>query len=147
MGLTTAFKTDVLEHLLQNATIPGVGDGTGLRGSTVAGSFYISLHTADPGAAGSQTTSEATYGDYARVAVVRSASGWTVVDEEGDNAALITFPTAASGTNTITHFGLGTDSSGAGTLVGSGSLDSPLSVVTGVAPFFAIGDLNIAFTA
>jgi hypothetical protein len=42
------------------------------------GLVCISLHTADPGEAGDQTTSEATYKSYARVSVARTTAGWTV---------------------------------------------------------------------
>lgn len=75
--------TDILtelweKHIFQNANVANIGDGTGLRGSPTAGSLYISLHSADPGAAGDQTTSEASYTNYARQGVARSAAGWTV---------------------------------------------------------------------
>jgi len=105
--------------------------------------FYVSLHTADPGEAGSQTTSEATYGSYARQAVVRSAAGWTVTGNAATNAALIQFPTAASGTETITHVAVGTTDTGAGQIIYSGALTTPLAVSTNVRPEFAIGDLSI----
>jgi len=85
-ALTIAITGDVtdlltelwLKHLLQNAAIAGVGDAGGLQPSASAGNLYVSLHTASPDAADIQTTSEADYTSYARVAVVRSASGWTV---------------------------------------------------------------------
>ena len=85
-ALTIAITGDVtdlltelwLKHLLQNAAIADVGDASGLQPSATAGSLYISLHTASPDAADVQTTSEADYTSYARVAVARSAAGWTV---------------------------------------------------------------------
>ena len=49
-------------------------------------------------------------------------------------AAAITFPEATGGTNTITHFGIGTASSGAGVLLYSGTVTPSLSVSTGVTP-------------
>lgn len=143
MSASNAFETLILDHIFTNANVANVGDATGLRGSTTAGSLYVSLHTADPGEAGSQTTSEATYGAYARVAVARSGSGWTVSGNNSSNAAAVTFPTATSGTNTITYFGIGTDSSGAGTLLFSGALGSSLAVSTNITPTFAIGDIDV----
>lgn len=143
MSATNAFETAILEHILQNANIANIGDATGLRGSSTAGSLYVSLHTSDPGETGDQTTNEATYTSYARVAVARSSGGWTVSGDNGSNAAAITFPAATGGTNTITHFGIGTDSSGSGNLLLKGALSSSLAVSSGITPSFAIGELDV----
>lgn len=134
MSKTNAWETALLEHLFQNSNVALVGDATGLRGSSTAGSLYLSLHTADPGETGTQTTDEISYGSYARVAVVRSAVGWTVTGNSVSPAAIVVFPTASSGTATATHVGVGTDASGAGTLLYYGALTPNVSVVTGVAP-------------
>jgi hypothetical protein len=64
--------------LFNNTNAANIGDATGLRGSTTAGSLYLSLHTADPGETGSQTTSECNYTSYARQAVARSSGGFTI---------------------------------------------------------------------
>ena len=127
MSKSDAFENAWLLHLLQNAAIANVGDATGLRGSTTAGSLYVSLHSADPGEAGTQATNEVTYGSYARVAVARSAGGWSVTGNSGTNVAAVTFPLGTSGTvaQNATHFGIGTDPSGAGTLLYSGQITSP----------------------
>ncbi len=143
MSKANTFETDLLELLFNNATLALIGDATGLVGSTTAGSLYVSLHTADPGEAGSQSTSEATYTSYARVAVARSGSGWTVSGNGVSNAAVVAFPAATGGTNTITHFGVGTSSSGAGLLLYKGALDSSLAVSSGITPEFAIGALDV----
>lgn len=146
MSATNAFETSLLEHILQNANIANVGDATGLRGSSAAGNLYVSLHTSSPGEAGSQTTNEATYTSYARVAVARSGSGWTVSGNSGENTANITFPACTGGSNTVTYFGIGTDSSGAGTLLFYGLITSPgsgLAVSDGITPVFGAGDLVV----
>ena len=104
--------------------------------------LYVSLHTADPGEAGSQTTSEAAYTSYARVAVARSGSGFTVSGNSVSNAAAVTFPACTGSSATCTYFGVGTDSSGAGTLLTSGALTASLAVSTGITPSFAIGQLT-----
>lgn len=72
MSASNAFETALLTLLFNNTNAANIGDATGLRGSTTAGVFYISLHTADPGETGSQTTSESAYTSYARVSVARS---------------------------------------------------------------------------
>jgi hypothetical protein len=134
MSLTNAAETALLTLLFNNTNWANVGDATGVRGSSTAGSFYISLHTADPGEAGSQTTSETSYTSYARVAVARSGAGWTITNDSVSPAATITFPEATGGTATITHMGIGTDSSGAGNLIWKGAVTPNISVSTGVTP-------------
>ena len=103
--------------------------------------LYLALHTADPGEGGSQTTNEATYTSYARVAVARTAGGWTVSGPTVENAALVQFVTCSGGSNTITHVSIGTLSSGAGQILVSGALSSSLSVSTGIQPQFSAGAL------
>lgn len=105
--------------------------------------LYLSLHTADPGEGGNQTTSEATYTSYARVAVARSGSGWTVTGNQASNAALVQFPQATGGTSTITYVAVGTASTGTGQLLYSGALNSSLSVSSGIQPQFSSGALTI----
>jgi hypothetical protein len=143
MSATNAFEAALLNLILTNANAANVGDATGLRGSTTAGSLFISLHTADPGETGVQNTSEATYTGYARVSVARSGAGWTVSGNSGSNAAAITFGNCTGGTNTITHFGVGSDSTGTGNLFFKGALTAPLAVSSGVTPNFPIGSLTI----
>lgn len=120
-----------------------VGDATGLRGSTTAGSLYVALHTADPGEAGDQTTSEATYTSYARVAVARSGAGWTVsgtAPTQAANAAAVNFPTCTGGSSTCTFFSVGVAASGASKILYSGAITS-LAVTNGITPTAAIGAL------
>ena len=119
MSKSNSFETAFLALIFQNSNIANIGDATGVRGSSTAGSLYVSLHSADPGETGSQTTNEVTYGSYARVAVARSAGGWTVSGNQASPVAAITFPTGTSGTvaQNATYAGVGTDSSGAGTLL------------------------------
>lgn len=143
MSASNAFETALLQHLLQNEAIANIGDATGLPGSAAAGQLYISLHTADPGEAGNQGTSEAAYTGYDRVGVARSAGGWTVTGASGTNAATIDFPEATGGTANVTHFGIGTSASGAGMLLLSGELTAPLAISNGITPSFAAGSLSV----
>ncbi len=57
MAKTNAMIDAILSLEFINSNFANVGDATGLRGSSTAGSDYLSLHTADPGVGGSQTTS------------------------------------------------------------------------------------------
>lgn len=141
MSATNAFETAILNHIFTNAAIANVGDTSGLQPSATAGNLYISLHTADPGETGSQTTSEIAYTSYARVAVARNGSAWTVSGNSASNAAQVSFPTCTGGSGTATHFGIGTASSSTGNLLFSGALTSSLAISNGITPAFDPGSL------
>jgi hypothetical protein len=67
MSASNAFETDILLLVFNNTDIANIGDAAGLQNSVAAGSLYVALHTADPGEAGNQSTSETTYTGYARL--------------------------------------------------------------------------------
>ena len=139
MSKTNAWETGLLQLLFTNTNFANVGDATGLRGSTTAGSLFVSLHTADPGEAGTQATSEATYTGYARVSVPRNGSSWVVTGNSVSPAATISFPTATGGTNTITHFGVGLASTGANVLLYKFPVSPTIAVSSGVTPRLTTG--------
>lgn len=143
MSATNAMETAVLALYFNNTDHANIGDAAGLQNSTVAGVFYISLHTADPGEAGAQNTTEATYTGYARIAVARSGAGWTVSGNNVSNAAVVTFGVCTAGSNALTHFGIGTDISGAGNLLFKGALSATYNTAVGNAPQFPIGDIDV----
>lgn len=134
MSKSNSWENGLLLLLFNNTNFANVGDATGLRGSSAAGSLYASLHTADPGEAGDQTTSEIAYTSYARVAVARSAGGWTVTANSVSPVAAITFPAGTGGSGTASFFGLGTASSGAGVLLYSGTVTPNIVCGNGVTP-------------
>jgi hypothetical protein len=140
--MTNAAEAALLDLLFLNANWANIGDAGGLQSSATAGAFFISLHTADPGEGGDQTTSEANYTSYARVSVARTSAGWVRAVSTISNAALVQFPQCTGGTNTLTNFGIGTASSGAGNLLLKGALTSSLSVSNGIQPQFAAGALT-----
>ncbi len=140
MSKGNVFENDLMKLVFNATAIANIADNAGASPLT---NLYVSLHTADPGEAGDQTTSEATYTDYARVAVARSGSGWTVSGNQAQNAALVQFPQCGGSTNTITHVGVGTAASGTGKLLYKGALSSSLSVSSGIQPQFAAGALSV----
>lgn len=143
MSASNSFENALLLLIFNNTNIANIGDATGLRGSSSAGSLYVGLHTADPGEAGDQTTSEATYTGYARVAVARTSGGWTVSTNSATNAATVAFGACTAGSNTITHFSIGTASSSTGVLLFSGALGANLAVSAGITPSFAASALTV----
>jgi hypothetical protein len=142
MSATDVFENGLLSLIFENANYANVGDATGLRGSSTAGVFYISLHTGDPGDTGTQTTSESAYTNYARVSVARSTAGWSVASGVADNDAAITFAACGVTGSTVTNVGIGSDTSGTGNLFMTGT--ASLVVSAGVTPQFAIGALDIS---
>lgn len=137
MSMTNAAEAALLDLIFLNTDWANIGDAGGLQNSATAGSFYISLHTADPGEAGDQTTNEIAYTSYARVAVARSAGGWTRSVSTVSNTALVQFPQCTGGSGTATHFGIGTDATLAGNLILKGALTSSLAISNGIQPQFA----------
>lgn len=126
---------DLLKLLLNNTTWAGVGDATGIVGSSAAGSWFLSLHTSSPGAGGDQTTNEIAYMGYARVAVARTSGGWTATSNPATLTATVSWPQMTGGAGgTATFVGLGKSSSGAGELVLFGSISPTIAVSNGVTP-------------
>lgn len=143
MSMTNAAEAALLDLIFLNTDWANIGDAAGLQNSAAAGVFYISLHTADPGEAGTQTTSEAAYTSYARVSVSRAGGGWTRSVSTISNTALVQFAQCTGGSATVTHFGIGTDLSGAGNLIFKGALTSSLSISNGIQPQFSAGQLTV----
>ena len=136
MSMSNASETALLNLLFNNTDWANVGDAAGLQNSAAAGSFYVALHTADPTDAGSQTTSEASYTGYARVAVARTGGGWTVSGNQVSNTATVQFGECTAGSATVTHFSVGLLASGAGDILYSGALSASRAVSAGITPLF-----------
>lgn len=134
MSKGDTWESAVLKILFNATALANVMDNAA---SSPLTNLYVSLHTADPTDAGSQTSSEATYTSYARVAVARTTGGWTVSGTSPSSCspvANIDFPAATGGSNTITYFGIGSLSSGAGVLYYSGTVTPNIAVTSGVTP-------------
>lgn len=131
MSKGNTFENDWLKLIFNATAIANIADNAATGPLT---NLYVSLHTADPGEAGDQTTNEVSYTSYARVAVARTSGGWTVTGNSVSPAANIDFPAATGGTATATHFAVGTASSGAGKLLYSGTVTPNISISSGVTP-------------
>lgn len=142
MTMSNAAEAAFLDLLFLNVDWANVGDAAGLQNSATAGSFYIALHTADPGEAGDQTTSEAAYTGYARVAVARSGAGFSRTGSAISNVATVQFGECTAGSATVTHFSIGTASSGAGQIITSSPLAATRAISAGITPLFNPGTLT-----
>jgi len=134
MSKGNSFENSFLLLVFNNTGIANIGDATGLRGSTTAGSLYAALHSADPGEAGDQTTSELSYTGYSRQAVPRSSAGWTVSGNQVSNAALIQFGNCTAGGPVTANFvSVGVAASGASVIL----YRAPIGVATAPKAFTA----------
>lgn len=132
MSKSNTTENDVLKAILQG-TDPAWRAGVNL---------YVALHTTDPGEAGTAVTNEATYTSYARVLAAKATS-WTDNGSSFANTNLIQFPKCTGGSNEIGFFSLVTTASGAGQILYSGALSSPLTVTNNIQPQFGPGELVV----
>jgi archaellum component FlaG (FlaF/FlaG flagellin family) len=138
MSKGDTFENDLLKLIFNATAIANIADNAATSPLT---NLFVSLHTADPGEAGSQTTSECNYTGYARIAVARTSGGFTVTTSSVSPAANVTFANPTNATNlpqTASFFAIGTATSGAGKILYSGAL-SPTIVIsnTGVSPIIS----------
>ena len=128
MSFGNTFENDLLKLIFQATAIANIADNAAASPLT---NIYAGLHTADPGEAGSQTTSEAAYTSYARAAIARTSGGFTVTNNQASLAANVDFPqaTGSAGGETLFFFSIGTASSGAGKMLARGVLGSSLGRV------------------
>ena len=131
MSKGNTFETDLLDLIFNATPIANIADNAS---SSPLTNIFVSLHTGDPGEAGNQETSEATYTSYVRVSVARTSGGWTITGDSVSPVANIDFAEATGGTNTITHFAVGTLTSGTGKILYSGTVTPNIAVTTGVTP-------------
>lgn len=146
MPASNDFQSDIMGLLFGNNAIANIGNAGGLQPSSAAGSFYIALHTASPGAGGKQNVNEAAYTGYARVAVTRAITGGFTQSGSSPtditNTAAVTFGLCTVGSETETYFSIGYQSSGATKVLAFGALTASLAVSPGITPAFAAGQMT-----
>jgi len=130
MPFGNAFAQKLMDHVHENAAVANLGDASGLQPSAAAGSIYIGLHTASPGAGGTQATNECTYTGYARKAIARSGAGWDRTAQSASNAADLTFDPCTAGSEKALWWSMGVASSGATELMTFGPLKSGTKIFT-----------------
>ncbi len=135
MSKGDTFENDFLKLVYNATAIANIADNAAASPLT---NLQVSLHTADPGETGNQTTSEIAYTGYARVAVARTTGGWTVTANSVSPVSVISFGAMTAGAGgTATHAAVGTASSGTGKILHSGALSPTINVVNGVTPQIA----------
>lgn len=96
--------------------------------------IHNALHTADPGDAGSMSTSEAAYTSYARVNVARSTGFSAASGGSTSPAANIDFVAATGGSETEQYWSTGKTGGGAAAILWSGAISPTIAVSNGVTP-------------
>jgi len=131
MARGSTFLNDIIKLIFTATAIANIADNAA---SSPLTSLYLSLHTADPGAGGNQTTSEAAYTNYARQGVARNSGGFTVSGSAATRTAAVSFPAGAtSDTDVISFWGVGTASSSTGKLLYSGPIGTYQGMGTALA--------------
>lgn len=132
MPFGSIFANDLLKLILQALPIAGLADNAA---AGPLAQLYIALHTADPGAAGDQTTSEVSYVGYARMPLARSALGWTVAGNQASPVAPVEFNEMTGGAGgLVTHVTVGTALAGAGKVLLRGAVTPSVLVEAGKIP-------------
>lgn len=126
-------ENNIMKLYFNATAIANIADNAASSPNT---NLFVSGHTADPGEAGDQTTSEVAYTSYARVSVARTSGGWTVTNNSVSPVAAITFPAGTGGSGTITHGAVGMLTSGAGIIIMSGTVTPNITCGNGITPSY-----------
>jgi hypothetical protein len=131
MSKGDTFENDLFRLIFNATAIANIADNAA---SSPLTNLQVSLHTADPGEAGAQNTSEIAYTSYARVAVARTTGGWTVTANSVSPVANIDFPAGTGGSGTASHFAIGTASSSTGKVLYKGTVTPNIVCGNGITP-------------
>jgi len=141
MPKSTSASNSILALIFNATTWADIAENDTTSPAT---NLYLSLHTADPGVGGAQTTNETSYSTYARIAIARTTGGWDVPSGGATaNAALAQFAQCGATGATLTHVAIGTAAGGAGLVLYAGALTSSLAVANGIQPQFAANSLDV----
>lgn len=131
MSAGDTFENDLMKLIFNGSAIANIADNAA---SSPLTNLQWSLHTSDPGDSGTQTTNEASYTSYARVAIARDSTGHTVTGNSMSPTNNVNFPLSTGGSNTATHFMIGTASSSTGKQLVSGTISPNIVITSGVTP-------------
>lgn len=131
MAKGTVFAGDLVALIFNGTTIANIAINATASPLT---SLFVSLHTANPGASGNQTTSECAYTGYARQPVTRSGAGFTCTANVVVPANSVSFPACTAGSETATYFAIGTALTSTGKLLYVGTVSPSIVITVGVLP-------------
>jgi len=131
-AIANATESAIMKLIFQAVTWTDYAISAG--SGTPETNIVCSLHTADPGEAGTMSTSETTYTTYARTNVARTSGGWTETSGSISPVSTISFPTGSGGSGSVTHFATGKSGGGAAAILWRGDVTPPISVGASVTP-------------
>jgi hypothetical protein len=132
MGKSTTTSNNILNLYYRAVAIGNIADNAATSPLT---NTFTALHTADPAAAGNQSTSEVTYTGYGRATVARTTGGWSAASGGSVSpAANIDFAAGTGGSGTATFFSQGKAISGATDIFHSGTVTPNIVTGNGVTP-------------
>jgi hypothetical protein len=130
MSKGNTFENDLVKLIFNKVSITGIATA-----ATGVANLYVSLHTADPGEAGNQTTSEVAYAPYARLSKARTTGVWAVTNNSVSPVANLDFAACTGGTTGVaSHFAVGTAATGTGKILYKGAITPNISIAVGVTP-------------
>jgi hypothetical protein len=134
MSIADVTELNILKLIFNATAIANIADNAAASPTTI---IAVALHTADPGDAGTQATSETTYTSYVRAQPARTSGGWTcsgTAPAQAVPAAAITFAAGTGGSGTVTFFSVGKTASGATDIFWSGTVTPNIVVGNGITP-------------
>lgn len=131
MSISNTTESAVLKLIFNATAWANYADNAATTPET---NIVVAAHTADPGEAGTQSTSEATYTSYARVNVARTTGGWTETTGSVSPVATIGFPAGTGGSGTLSFFSTGKSGGGASAILWSGTITPNIVSGNGVTP-------------
>lgn len=136
-GKSDTFENDLLQLIFNAVTITNIATNA----AAPLTSLWAALHTADPGDAGTQGTSEGGYAQYTRIAVARTTTGFVVTGNSVSPVAAVSFPQeTVTTTGTFTHASFGvTSGSTASKILYSGALSPTINFGSNVTPSITTG--------
>jgi hypothetical protein len=129
MSTSTAHATEYLQLVYNGTAIANVADNAA---TAPIANLFIAAHSADPGAAGTQATSELAYTGYARASVARSVAGFTAAAGVLSLVAEASFGACTAGSALMTHWSTGVAVSGAAKVIHRGVFGSRQGPFTAV---------------
>ena len=131
MSIGDTFENELLKLIFTIVAIANVADNAA---ASPLVNIAHTLQTADPGDAGTMSTSEITYTSYARKDVARTTGGFTVTTNSVSPVANIDFVAGTGGSGTATHFTCGGTAGGAIRYFFSGTVTPNIVTGNGITP-------------
>ena len=131
MSTSDHAENAILNLILRATAWANIADNAATGPHTTLG---MALATADPGDAGTMSTSEVAYTGYVRQTVARS-TGWTAASGGVSNlAADLDYPVGTGGTGTVTFLNVGRPTAGATDSIFSGPVAPSIATGNGIIP-------------